>query len=177
MNSMKISLILALLLFAIGTTDAQMQEVCFPVDTEPITVYSDKDTDSVKQILIQDFESEDHLYEVFILEETDSRFWIKYRDIEIYNDPFQIGWVDKRHCGVFARWYYDSDNRPYIKLYDTSDKSSYIKIYGQAWPCMYVISCKSDNDTIKVEFKTYGDDKSYSGWIDRYCPNIFNNCT
>lgn len=170
-----------LLILLVGLTistlnaTAQRQEVCIPWEKIVIPIYANELSDTVICEISQDFDKEDHSYEVFIVKKSPLRFKIEYRDLdEIPIKDAKTGWIDKKYCGVYARWYYDNgSDQKYIKLYASPSKdSNFIKIYKS--PIALTVVDFQD-DLLEVMFEIDG--TVYTGWVDRYCPNIFNSCT
>ena len=153
--------------------NTQKVEICIPWDRTKIPIYADELQDNIVDYIYQDFEKEDHLYEVFIVDKSCLRFNIEYRDLY---DPSQIiksGWIDKKYSGVNDRWYYDELGK-FIKLFTYPDKESeFIKIRNNPIRALTVIDYQ--DGFLYVIFDVNG--TIYKGWIDRYCPNIFDNCT
>ena len=149
------------------------QEVCFSRDKVNIPISANELTDSVIYNVYHDYEAEDHIYEVFIVEKSPLRFKIEYRDLENQPQPVQTGWVDKKYCGVWDRCYYDEFRKGYIKLYkDPNKDSDFIKIYKQPYDALVVTDFQGE--FLQVLFEI--DNTIYVGWVDKYCRNVFNSC-
>lgn len=153
--------------------NTQKVEICLPWDQVKIPIYADELRDKVIDYIYQDFEKEDHLYEVFIIDKSCLRFNIEYRDLYDPSQTIKSGWVDKKYSGVNDRWYYDETGR-FIKLFTApNNESEFIKIRNTPVRPLTVIDYQ--NGFLYVIFDVDG--TIYKGWIDRFCPNILDNCT
>lgn len=171
---MKKAIIIAICIVNAALVFAQKQEICFSWSKVNIPIYANELTDSVIFNVYQDFDAEDYIYEVFVIEKSPLRFKVEYRDLYNHSEAFKIGWVDKKYCSVWDRWYYDESLQSYIKLYKNPNvNSDFIKIYKRPFQALTVVDY--EGKFLKVMFDI--DDIIYIGWIDRYCRNIFNSCT
>lgn len=175
----KVIIIFIALIFICHHAYAQLRSVVFLYNNVEIPIYKDPIGDDVKYRIMQD-----KIYEIFfavdILEKSALRYKVSVTTV-ISSDPAPeiVGWVDKRQCGVFKRWYYDDANNRFIKLYaEPRYDSEFVKIYEDIMTEenheMTVVDY-ADGDWLKVIF--YSSGILYEGWVDRYCPDIYDSCT
>ncbi len=144
----------------------------------PVNVYKNAIDDSVRYCIMQDTISERY-YNVQILESSPLRFKVQlsYSDGSTSNPDF-IGWIDKQNCFVYSRYYRDENDSQYIKLYKEPNASSPFEIIYVAFSISFnVIEFSIDEDS-SVWYKIcfYYKNKLYVGWVDKYCPFIYDQC-
>ena len=175
----KVIIIFIALIFICHHAYSQLRSVVFLYNNVEIPIYKDPIGDDVKYRIMQD-----KIYEIFfavdILEKSALRYKVSVTTV-ISSDPAPeiVGWVDKRQCGVFKRWYYDDANNRFIKLYaEPRYDSEFVKIYEDIMTEenheMTVVDY-ADGDWLKVIY--YSSGILYEGWVDRYCPDIYDSCT
>lgn len=158
--------------------NAQTQNVSIIHTNVAIPVHSDAIGESLNCMIFQDSINEAY-YSVTIIEKSPLRFKVNLQlETGLDSAPEIIGWVDKKYCGVFQRWYYERDENDnlvrFVKLYEEPNiDAKFIKIYDVINDPLTVIDFQ--NRWVKVMF--YLDDVLYEGWIDKYCSNPYNSCT
>lgn len=138
-----------------------------------IPIYSDSIGNLKVHSIFQDSIFE-HFYEVDIRKESALRYEVHLFCVSQDNSPQVEGWVDKKFCSV----YLSPTRYGIIKLYDLPNiTSSYIELDNiYITISATVISTSKQKDKfIKVAFIYAG--KCYEGWVDKYCPTIYNSCS
>ncbi|MBP3454657.1 MAG: hypothetical protein J6K38_00150 [Alistipes sp.] len=154
-------------------------QVVFAYDNIEIPIYHNSVGDEIDYRVMQDL-----IHEVFfgaeVLDKSPLRFKVGITTvISSTPAPVIVGWIDKSMCGVYSRYYYDENKRPYIKLYSRPDAGSdFSKVY-ESVPAqcglLTVIDYAADRWLwLKVMF--YLNDELYVGWVDRYCDNVYDSC-
>lgn len=151
--------------------------VCFISEKTDIIIFRDSISSVEIDRLYQDFDAEDNdnLYEVQIEAKSSGRFKIRYWPLGKH-DSYKEGWVEKRHCGVFLRSNgYTSDGHSYINIYTSSRTIEHIRIYDMWDMPVQVIDYFKSGRRLKVSIPI--GNVTVVGWIDRFCPYIYNSCT
>ncbi len=145
-----------------------------PVYAEPFDeLRTEKPIDMIHQI-----ENTDTFFYAKIIEGSPLRFKIEYTPIWASVDEEEnlkkIGWVDKMNVGLYA---FESRS---FRLYEQADKDSpYKEIFVESvhdYPPVGVrnltfILLDVDGEFRKVMFVSDG--KTYIGWIDLYCDDVY----
>ena len=131
-----------------------------------------------KLLPIKEYNS-DFFYNAIILEKKENRFKLKIAmsdiDAKIESEPI-IGWVDKTNCGVFLLCNEYVEQIPMLYLYEypiIDSVRNIIDIRGidRSW----ISIDDTYNGFARISFEIDG--IKYSGWINKYCTDMYSLCS
>lgn len=137
-----------------------------------VNLYSDPTGRNISNTIMND-----SLYEYYfaftILENSPLMFYVEVKSCSQQNSPTIYGWVEKKYCGVYVR-YYNTESDAHIRLYEEPDsRKKYQKLNISLQSPVIVVDTR--DKWVKVLFLYDG--IYYEGWIDKYCSSIYNSCT
>ena len=135
---------------------------------ECIKVYLKPIGHEIKTQIYQDSINETNYYKVELLDKSPLRFKVHMQAYD--SSPVIIGWLDKECIAVYPRFI----NNREIMLYDEPDNNpKSLNLKDESDPILTVLDYKGI--WLKVMFMIKGN--IYIGWIDKYCPIIYNSCS
>lgn len=141
-------------------------EMFIRIDNIPIRIYEDSTMKKVKYTIMSDSLFENY-YSVFVIKKSSLMFLSNIKSCSSYNSPTINGWIEKKYCGVYIC-------RNKQKLFrNPNEKSEYIILSFVYDKPVTVIDIF--HGWYKISFIKSG--VNYVGWVNDYCPNIYNSCT
>ena len=135
---------------------------------ECVNVYQDPLGREVKCQVFQDSINETNYYKVELLEKSPLRFKVQMQAYD--SSPVITGWLDKECIAVYPRFLHNSD---IVLFKEPGNNPTSISLKDESNPIFTVLDYQ--DKWFKVMFKIKDD--IYIGWIDRYCPIIYNSCS
>lgn len=163
-------------LIAIITSLLGLVPVCFiSEDRADVIVYEDSIGVMELDRFYQDLKHEKNLYEVYIIDKSPLRFKVKYNQLGD-DENVKEGWVEKEQCGVYLRQNgYTEDGIGFLHLYTSAECKEYLRLYNVGTPLVPVVDYSCETRCLQVCIRI--NETEIVGWINRFCPYIYNSCT
>lgn len=136
---------------------------------ECVNVFQNPIGHEVKCQVFQDSINETNYYKVELLEKSPLRFKVRMQAYDF--SPTITGWLDKECIAVYPRFL----NNRNIVLYEAPGINPISISLKDELNQTFTVLDYLDNKWLKVMFMMKND--ICIGWIDEYCPIIYNSCS
>lgn len=145
-------------------------EVFLKAVNRPVVVYADSVGPETAYTLMQDSVFGDY-FQLHIQAQSSARFQVTIQKWADYS-PEISGWVAKEECGVYLL-HARASQPPCYRLYtQPNERSASQTLEAEIYGPVNILARRGT--WLQLSFPFGG--RRYSGWTDRYCPNIFGSC-
>ena len=163
-------MIIVLLTFVPLFSEAQEYPCAFiRYFNECVNVFQNPLGREVRCQVFQDSINETNYYKVELLEKSPLRFKVRMQAYDF--SPTITGWLDKECIAVYPRFL----NNRNIVLYEEPGINPISISLKDELNQIFTVLDYQDNKWLKVMFMMKNE--IYIGWIDEYCPIIYNSCS